>query len=77
MRDDFRQTNFSVTVEFIVCFDEHALSEVKVGDAVCIGGIETLLSCSGDGQFGMQRILGLGNILHDVMYYQQSVIFRE
>ena len=75
MRDDFWQANFSVTVELIVGFNEHGFSQVKVGGVVCVGDIEILPSCSGDGQFGVQRVFWLGNILHDVVYYQQSVVF--
>ena len=49
MRDDFRQADFSVTVEFISGLDEHALSEVEVSGAVGIGDADLFANGSGDG----------------------------
>ena len=53
MRDDFRQADFSMTIEFIGGLDKHAFSEVEVGGAVGIGDADIFANGSGNSQFGM------------------------
>src|SRR5271170_1462603 len=76
MRDRLGNTDFSQSVQFIVHLEERFFGNISAGSRNCLRGYSLAYSCS-DGEFGMERGLRFGDVLHDTVDNSESIVFCE